>query len=339
MKRLVAVGLVAAALAVGCSKKEDVIVATADNVNITAADVDRDPVALLPGGAIGIARVDAPALFQSQFGQRMLAIVNSRIPLPPSAGFEPSRDLAALYVGMYSMQGIDVAMVATGSFRPDAIERAADGTTMTPLGAPLVKTTYAKKTLYVSRNVGFAVLTEHTVLLGDETGIRRCLDRLTEGKAKHDVPKWVDDVLGTENANMAGAFDFAGQAPAGALVQQFGFLQGIRTARVLGNFQPPGLNFAGSLSYPDPSAAAAGAQSMLQVNQTLRSYSFFMQLAGIGNPIQNLQASPNGNDADFVVAVDSRAIEWLLNQLTLELGTSQAPGASTPVMLTPGVKH
>jgi len=74
------------------------------------------------------------------------------------------------------------------------------------------------------------------------------------------------------------------------------------------------------------------------VNQVLRSYSFFMQLAGIGNPIQNLQASPNGNDADFVVAIDSRAIEWILNQVAAELGASQSPGSAAAVTLTPGVK-
>lgn len=337
MKRARVLALSAILVSLGCSKKEDVIVAAADQVKITAADIDKDPLALLPSGAIGVARVDATALFQSQFGQRLLAIVSSRVPLPPGTGFDPARDLSTLYIGVYSMQGADVAIVATGTFHPDAIEHAADGTTMTPLGAPLVKTTYAKRALYVSRNVGFSVLTEHTVLLGDETGIRRSLDRLTEGRAHHDVPKWMDSVLGTPNAAMAGAFDFAGQAFAAAIVQQMPFLRGIKTARVLGNFQPPGLNLAGSLTYPDPETANAGAQSLLQVNQLLRSYSFFMQLAGIGNPIQNLQAQPNGNDTDFVVAIDSRAIAWALNQIASQLG---APGSQTsaPVMLSPGVR-
>jgi hypothetical protein len=237
------------------------------------------------------------------------------------------------------MQGVDVATVATGTFHPDSIERAADGTTMTPLGAPLVKTTYAKKTLYVSRNVGFAVLTDHTVLLGDETGIRRSLDRLTEGRAHHEVPKWVDAVLATDNASIAAAFDFGGQTPTGVIVQQLPFLRGVRTARVLGNFQPPGINLAGSLSYPDPDSANAGAQALLQIRQTLQSYSFFMQLAGIGNPIQNLQAQPNGNDTDFVAGIDGRAVEWVLNQAAAELGAAQGSAtASSPVMLTPGVR-
>jgi hypothetical protein len=340
VKSFGAVVFAAFVLSLGCSKKEDVIVATADQVNVTAADIDQDPLALLPGGAIGIVRVDAPTLFQSQFGQRLLSIVGSRIPVPASAGFDPARDLKTLYIGMYSMQGVDVAIVATGNFHPEAIERAADGTTVTPLGAPLVKTTYAKRTLYVSRNVGFSVLTEHTVLLGDETGIRRSLDRLTEGRAKHDVPKAMDNVLSTPNAAIAGAFDFAAQPLAGAVVQQLPFLRGLKTARVLGNFQPPGLNLAGTLSYPDADAAKAGAQSFLQVNQMLRSYSFLMQLVGIGNPIQNLQAQPEGNDTQFVVSIDSRAIDWVLNQVANELGVARQSGSGTssPVMLTPGVR-
>jgi len=317
----------AAALALsvgGCSKKQDTVVATADTVQITAADIDRDAVALLPGGAVGVVRVDAPSLFQSQFGQHLAQLLASRLPLPPSAGFEPTRDLGVLYAGLYSMQGADFAAVATGTFHPDAIERAADGTTMTPLGAPLVKTSYARRTLYVSRNVGFAVLTEHTILLGNETGIRRALDRLSEGRAKHDVPPWMDDVLGTPNAALVGAFDFAGQAPVAATVKGLSFLQGIRRARIVGNFQPPGMNFAGTLSYPTPEAAQAASAGMNQANQMVQSYGFFMQLAGIGNPIQSLQTAPNGNDAQFVVAIEGRAVEWALNQIATFAPVAQA---------------
>jgi len=219
---------------------------------------------------------------------------------------------------------VDAVAVATGVFHPDLIERAADGTTLTPLGAPLVRTTYARRTLYVSRNVGFVVLTEHTVLLGDETGIRRALDRLSEGRVQHDTPGWVDDVLRTPNAAAAAAFNFVGQPPAEAAMKGFSFLQGMRTARVLGNFQPPGMNFAGTLTYADPGAAQNAVLGIQQLQQTIRSYSFFMSLAGIGNPIQRLEAVPSGNDAQFVLALEGTAVEWLLNQLADRFGvTSQ----------------
>jgi hypothetical protein len=326
-------GFVSIGLLFSCGKKEDVIIAAADRVKVTAADVDRDPLALMPSGAIGLMRVDAPAMFRSAVGQRLKDLVLARIPLPPSAGFEPTRDLAAVYIGIYSMSGANVAGVATGTFNPAAIERAADGTTMTPLGAPLVKTTYARQTLYVSRNVGFSVLTEHTVLFGDETGIRRALDRISEGRAAHDVPPWVDDVLRTPNAATAGAFNLVGQAPVEASVKYFAFLNGLKTARIVGNFEPPGMNFAGTLTYGDPQAAEAASAQLQQTNQTLRSYSFLMQIAGIGNPIQKLETVPSGNDTKFVVAVEEKALEWLLTQAADRMGVS---GSTTPVPATVG---
>lgn len=331
-----ALGLVlAAALSVACSKKEDVIIAAADQVHVSDADIDRDPVALLPGSAIGIVHVDAPALFRSEFGQHLRQIAQARVPLPPSAGFEPTRDLAALYVGLYSMQGVDVAGVAIGTFDPQAIERAADGTTLTPLGAPLVKTTYARRTLYVSRNVGFVVLTPHTVLFGDETGIRRALDRLSDGRAQHETPAWVDQLLATPNAATAGAFDLTSGAPVEAATKNFPFLKGLKTAKVVGNFEPPGMNFAGTLTYPDPQTAQASCQSIQQTASTVRNYSFFLQLAGIGNPIQKLETVASGNDAQFVLGVDSRTVEWLLNQLGNQLGVQAAP-VNQPIMIQQG---
>jgi hypothetical protein len=329
----VGVVLVAACVSFACGKKQDVIIAAADRVSITAADIDRDPIALMPSGAVGLIRVDAPALFQSVVGQRLRDLVLARMPLPASAGFEPTRDLSAVYIGLYSMSGANVAAVATGTFNPPAIERAADGTTMTPLGAPLVKTTYARQTLYVSRNIGFAVLTEHTVLLGDETGIRRALDRLGEGRAQHDVAPWVDDVLRTPNAAMVGAFNLVGQSPVEAGVKNLAFLHGLKTARIVGNFEPPGMNFAGTLTYPDPQAAQAASADLEQSNQKLQAYSFFLQLAGIGNPIQKLQTTVAGNDTQFVMAVEQRAVEWVVGQLANQIGMV---GSSAPIPATVG---
>jgi hypothetical protein len=321
--------------ALGCSKKPDVVVAAADQVHVSDADIDRDPVALLPGSAIGLIHVDAPALYASEFGQHLLQLTQARIPLPASAGFVPTRDLSALYIGIYSMQGADVAGVAVGTFDQQAIERAADGTTVTPLGAPLVKTTYARRTLYVSRNIGFAVLTAHTALFGDETGIRRALDRLSDGRATHETPAWVDQLLATPNAATAGAFDFTSGAIGEATSKNLPFLKGLQTAKVVGNFQPPGMNFAGTLTYPDAQTALTSCQSIEQTSATIKNYSFFLQLAGIGNPIQKLQTVANGNDAQFVLGLDSRTVEWLLNQLATQLGVQAAP-TSQPIMIQQG---
>jgi hypothetical protein len=307
-------------LAVSCSKKQDVIVETAEGKGLTAAEIDSDPMALLPGGAIVVARIDAQALYASEFGQRLNQITASRVPLPPSAGYEPTRDLQTLHVGVYSMQGADFAVVATGRFDPAAIERAADGTTNTPLGAPLVKASYADRTLYVSRNVGFTVLTEHTVLLGNETGIRRAIDRVAEGRVKRELPDWAAELFATPNAPIQATVDLESSPPVEAAAQGMAFVNGLKRARILGNFQPPGMNFVGTLSYPDPQTAQTASQSILGIHQTLQSYSFFMSLAGIQNPIRDVQAQPVDADAQVAITVDPKAIDWLLNQLAGQLG-------------------
>ena len=175
----------------------------------------------------------------------------------------------------------------------------------------------------------------HTVVIGDETGIRRVLDRLTEGRAQHDVPAWVDSVLTTPNAEIALTFDFAGQAPAAAVVQAMPFLAGVKTARALGNFESPGANFVGSLTYPDAATAQTAAASILGINQTLSSYGFLMQLAGMGTPVQKLDAAAVGNDAQFAISLQANAVSWGLNQLADRLGVA-ANGAQASPLLQPG---
>lgn len=318
MKRLL-VFIVFVFVAVACSKKEDVIVQTA-GPEASHEEIDRDPVALLPGGAIALIRVDAQTMFASDFGKGMQDIAERRMPLPASAGFEPKRDLQTLYIAFYSMQGADFAMVARGTFDPKKIEAAADGTTMTPLGAPLVKTTYAKRTLYVSRNVGFVVLTERTVLLGNETGIRRALDRIAEGRVKRSIPSWMEKLLATPKAAVVAGVDFKGQPAVKAAVGDYAFLDGLETGRVVGNFEPPGMNFAGTLTYEDEAKAEKATTGLLQINDTLQRYSLFMSLAGIQNPIRNLQAKPVGKESQFVVSLEGRAVEWLVKQLADYVG-------------------
>ena len=88
----------------------------------------------LPGGMVGLAYVDARSCSRSQFGQKLLTIARARSPVPESAGFDPARDLKHAYVGFYSIQGADIAAVATGNFDKDKIERAAESTQKTPLG-------------------------------------------------------------------------------------------------------------------------------------------------------------------------------------------------------------
>lgn len=311
--------VIAAALGIlscfGCAKHEDVVVKTGSEQGARPLDLDKDPLALLPDGAAALVYVDAQKLFASEFGAKVLALTNSQLPIPPGTGFEPKRDLSHVYVGLYSMQGLDVAGVATGSFDQAAIERDADQSGVTPLGAPIVRSSYAGRTLFTTQNAGFAVLTSKTVLFGNETGIRRSLDRIEARRVRRQLPSFMKDLLDQPKAPLIAGADLRSQAITDSLRGQFKFLNGLSNLRLLGNFEPPGINFAGTLGYDEEAQATEGAESLRTLEQTLQSYGWIMSLLGITQPIRQLQAEAKGKEAYVVIGVDGRAVGQLLDQV------------------------
>jgi hypothetical protein len=232
------------------------------------------------------------------------------------------------------MQGIDFAAVASGAFDPGAIERAADGTRVTPLGAPLVKSKYAGRTLYTSQNVGFVVMTAHTVLFGNETGMRRALDRIQRGQLGHSVPPWMGELVTKSEAAVAGGFELRDQPTVAAAAAQFPFLNGVQSARVLGNFRPPGMNVAGTLSYADAQSATNAEQSVRAMHSMLTSYSFVTSLLGIGQPIQQLQVQTLDRDLQFVLGLSTDAVGQVIEQLGPAIGL---PGGTVEATRSPSV--
>ncbi len=303
-----------ASTAVACGHKEDVIVKTGADAELSEAGIDDDPVRLLPGDAIGVLSIDAPALFNSRFGDQIRAVVEKRLPLPPSAEFEPKRDLDHVWLGFYSMQGADMAGVAVGRFDPEKIEASADGVQPTALGVPVVKTSYAKRTLYTAGTVGFSILTRKTALVGNDTGMRRALDRIEEGRARRQLPPYMDKLLAASKAPVIGGFDFTSSPLPDATRKELPFLNGIDTLSLVGNFDDPGLNLAGTLTYDDADAAQRGAQNLVSMRQLVERYATFLALLGIGNPVRRLEAEPKDRDVSFVAAIDGAAVAALLDK-------------------------
>jgi hypothetical protein len=310
-------------LGVGCAKNNDVIVKTGADKKLTDAQIDGDPVALLPGSAVGVAYVDARKLFASPFGTRILAVTERRMPLPAAAGFDPKRDLEALWIGLYSMQGADVAGVAIGTFDRQKIEAAADGTQKTPLGVPVTKSTYSGHALYTAGDTGFTVLTAKVALFGNDTGVRRAIDRVEEGRAKKQLPKYMKELLATPNAPLVVAGDLTSNPVPAAAREQLSFTEGLDTLALVGNFEDPGVNLAGTLSYGDTPTAGRGAQNLLAVRQTLDRYAPFLALVGIPQPIRRLEAQPKDKTVSFVMAVDGAAIAVLLDKAEELVTTGQ----------------
>ncbi len=299
-----------------CGGGEDVIIKTADGVELTAQDIDKNPMALLPAGAGGVFHLDAPALFASPAGAQLLQLTKAKLPVPQSAGFVPERDLKRLLFGLYSFQGVDFVGVATGTFDLEAIEKAADGTQTTPLGSPLVRVEYAGRVFYVSANLGFVALTNQTVLFGNETGIRRALDRLEAGRVQVELSSEIESFLQNPGAPMAFGSDSLQQPHVVAMAQQVPALQGMRLARVVGNFDPPGLNFAGTLTYESPEKAQQGQAAILKMHQDMASIAWIASVLGMGQPVQKLDVTTQESSAQFTLALDSTALTAILQQLS-----------------------
>ncbi|HEY4105648.1 MAG TPA: hypothetical protein VGM44_17235, partial [Polyangiaceae bacterium] len=279
---------------------------------------------LLPGGVVGIASVDSKTLLASQFGAKIQVILQQRLPVPPAAGFEPARDLAHLYLGFYSMQGADMSGVATGTFDKARIEAAVSAVDRTPQGVPIAKRTYAGRMLFTAGGFGFCMLTDRTALFGNDTGIRRALDRIHEGRVRAQTPPWIDKLMQAQSAPIVAGADLRAQPIPDAAASNLGFLNGLETMAFVGNFADPGVNFAGTLTYTDEAAAKQGADNVQNLSQKLGTYAPFLALLGIPQPVRKLEAEAKGKDAAFVLGLDAAAIAALLDKLPDYLGKPAA---------------
>jgi hypothetical protein len=307
--------LVAAALALGapggCASEDEALVLVGGN-HVDASAIDRDPVALLPGGVVVLTYVDARALFATSLGNEVQSFVTSVLPLGAQANFVPSRDVQKVWAGAYALQGVDFCAVIQGNFDVTAIQRAADSHAVTAFGAPLVKSRYADFDLYTAGNVGFTIVTGHTALAGNETGIRRALDRLKRQKLERSVLPWMTDLAKAPNASLALAADLGGQPAVEGAAKTLPFLLGLRRARVLGNFRRPGVNLAGALTYPDANVASQAAVSLKNANAiaTLLSWIVAGAFGATMPPVEVRQAQA---DVGFTMAVDENLVKGLLN--------------------------
>jgi len=309
---LLSASLLAPAL-VGCAHQGDSIVVTGEGRRLSSEVIDADPLALLPSQPIAVATLDAKALFTSQFGAQLAAHLAKNFPLGQEAGFVSERDLERVVAGAYSFSGVDGVAVLTGTFDPERIAAAAERNAMTPLGVPLVRSKYAGNDVYTAGNYGLSLLTRRTLLVGSETAMRRAMDRIRDDRVRREVPEWIVSLLETEQATLVAAGDLDGSTPVSTISKQLAFLDGVKSFRVLGNFQPPGINLAGALTYPDSAAAGRGAkllQSVGQVSGVMNMFSFL----GFSSPVRQLESRVVENDLQFVAGLDGQSLTKLLAQ-------------------------
>jgi hypothetical protein len=316
-KRLVglALGLVLAGSGSSCKHNEgDSVVVTGEGARLPSEAIDRDPLALLPSKPVVLGVFDVPAFLASPLGNEINRLAAKYIPLGQETGFVLQRDLKKVVGAAYSLAGVDVVGVAQGDFNPDLIRSAAERRVMTPGGVPLVHSKYAGNDVFTAGNVGFTVVTRHTMLIGNETGMRRALDRIRDNRLLREVPEWMTKLIETPQAATVLAGDVASEPRVGAMARMAPFLAGLSSFRMVGNFQPPGVNVAGTLSYADAPSAAAGANALRGLAQ-MSAIVGVLAIFGLSAPLQNLQVENHDRDTTFVTASDAESLARLLAQL------------------------
>ncbi|MCC6524784.1 MAG: hypothetical protein IT373_19155 [Polyangiaceae bacterium] len=315
----VAVVALSVAALVGCNKNQSL--ALVGGRRVEASALDGNPLALLPKGPLILYRLDAARLFASSFGRNVAALTATLLPIGPESNFVPARDVQRITGAVYAMQGADFCAVLQGNFDVARIRAAAAARAQTPGGAPLVRTEYAGNEIFTVANLGFVLLTPRAILSGNETGMRRALDRLRFGRVDHELPAWMHIILNDERAAFGVVSDMSGQPAVAAAQGELPFVAGLRYVRVLGNFEPPGSNIVGTLTYGDGDAAVQGAEQLRNVarlNYVLGVFSAF----GFGGRPPELTVALAGRDVGFATSLDGSMVGFLIDmasQLTRSL--------------------
>lgn len=302
---LLLVGLVLA----GCAKDQTLVpIGTAP---VAASRVDEEPLDLLPSGGLLVGNLDARALFASSLGPQMAQVVANLLPLGRESNFVAQRDVSRVVGGIYAMQGADFVAVVQGNFDIASIEAAARAQAATPSGRPLIATPYGPFTLYTVANVGFVPLTQFTILSGNETGMRRALDRLRYGRLQNDLAPWLRELLAHERAAFVVAGDVGQQGVVQAAAGRLPFVNGLELVRILGNFEDPGMNVVGSLTYGTEDQAQAGAQSLDEI-QRLAAFASLLAVLGFGASLPAVDVAPQGTSVAFATKVDRTLAQLML---------------------------
>jgi hypothetical protein len=185
---------------------------------------------------------------------------------------------------------------------------------------------YAGRTLFTVSNFAFAPLTDHTMVAGNESAVRRVLDRLAVAGAQpslaREIPDWMANAVQSPGSSFALAADIASIPPAAL----HGFplppaMVGLSRVATIGDFHPPGVNVASTFSYADPARAAAGADG-------LRQLATFVNVAsnlGAAPKVQNLSIVTEGANVGCKFALDDDAMRKTIASLMKLFSSATRP--------------
>jgi hypothetical protein len=118
----------------------------------------------------------------------------------------------------------------------------------------------------------------------------------------------MSETLATAGAQLVFVGDFE-QPVASAMLATVNlpWIQHMQVARVIANFQPPGMNVAGTLTYPNEAEAASAASGARALGGWVRTLG---PLLG-GVQLQGLEVGAQGSDLRCAFALDDRTLRAL----------------------------
>jgi hypothetical protein len=303
-------GCAVCSICLACAPPPEVIRPTTRHP-ATASAIDADPWALLPRGAVAWGDLDASAAFSASFAEEARVLWLDHLPVSRATVIDPSKDVERIRLGVYATVGADFAMIVTGKFNPKQIQDAIAQEPLARHGKEVLRTRFAGFDVFVLENLALVPLSERTLVLGTEIGVRRVLERVESGRLVRPLPAWFEKMLET-SAPLTLGVDLDAQ-PVPAMVRtRLGFLEGLRAGRLLGNFESPGLNLAGSLTYDRAETATQAAHDIEAQAAALDRYAVLMSVLQIPRPLRRVRAQAVGQDAQVAVEVEGRAIAMLM---------------------------
>lgn len=309
MKRLLArLGLGFSLLLAGCGSQQEHIVDAAGGRRAPDVAIDRDSWGLFPAGALVWGQVDIQALSRAEFGPAILERAQRGVPLSRGAGIDWAKDVETAHFAVYASARGDVATVLKGRFDAQKLRAAITADPVTSSGEPISISKFAGAEVIHAGAWSLSILTSRTIAVGTEIGVRRILERVEEGRVARALPHWFEKMLQTAGGRAHLGVDLDAQPVPATIRSELDFLAGIRGARLIGNFESPGLNIAGTLSY-DTKERAEHARSRIDSNVTsLERATWLLTILKVPRPIRRFESSVAGQTVQFATELEGRAV-------------------------------
>lgn len=296
-----------------CSKRQEEIRVASDLSGPTPEEIDKDPFRLLPPGAVALVRFDAH-VWTSDFADELAQLMTHYLPVAEGSALAPERDIQVTVGAVYATVQNDVVFVGQGQFDQVKVASAVSASPQTQLGRPITTVEFAGQTMYVADQAALAILTTKTAVFGTQLGVRRVLEVVEERRMKRHLPPWFESLLEQKDAQLQIGVDLDAEAVPAVLRTRLEFLNHLRAARLVGNYEGGGLNLVGSLTFDTPQSAQVAEAQLNSAEDELDQYRMVMTALAIPSPFRRIEAQAVGKDAQFAVEIEGEAMSYLFTK-------------------------